>query len=1674
MGASMCPWGGNPYKNMESPFDKLLVYTKQINMKKTLSFGIGLFMAICMVLAAIPAYAQKANPSVLKTPVYFQKNQGQWDGAIQYESNVNGTKVRLLNNKLSFYQTRVVTKPHSKNSLDNGTRLVDDSLTGSIVWNLNFLGAQDGEGIMPTDKLPTKYNYFIGNSAITDVPVYSRLKYNNIYPDIDLAYYSNNGKSLEYDVILKPGADINQVKLQYEGIDNLAISPEGMLEITTAWGKFSEHPPVSYQMVNGQKNPVEVSFVLLDHNTYGFKINDGYNPAYALVIDPLTLQWATFFEGVIPPSPGGDGCGGVVVDANGYVYMAGHTYDYSLGQSMPLSPTINNIPASLGPSLQYNSFLAKLEPDATSIDYVTIFGTCSGNTYTGDRATDIALGPGATPNIYLSGFARLESTSCPFPTVPTNTATTSQLADAYAVEFNNSGNTLINSALIGGTYDDYGNGIAVDPSGNAYLIGTTRSPDFPGLTSGFSSSGVDKAFVCKLPASGFATATYTVGFQTPGSSAGQSDGQEQGKSIAVDDAGNAYVLGMTTSTIDWSLNPFASNPATAFDIANSNYPQNVFVARISAAGSVNYSTIIGGDGYEVPCDIKLNSHSSPTKLYISGVIDESYTTAHYPTLNGFCTTNNFGFDAFVSSINIVAGGSFNTFSYSTLLGANIPSSFVGYTIASYQMGIDVASNGKIYFVTTTSSADNTEDPPLPGCVLQNDYTDYGEPVGTPSLLIGIIDPSQSGTNTLSELTYWSSATLGHDEMLAPEGPALLSDGSMVLVCGADPSTQTFPTPTNPPAGPTNPVFEPYAVPASGLSMYVMKLSPKNVHFSSPGRQICINRVGCVDLGDILTLQGATLTPDQQATLTYVWSSSPHDATLDGQENLAHPCVQPTVNTDYTVNVTVAGHCIGQGTMYIHLLPAPELQIQLGGSNPFCYGTDILLLAVDNSGNVYPNPTWSTGSTDNPLIVNQSGTYTVTVSWATNTCKSTDSRSVTELHEWSVDGTVTNATCGNNDGSITVTVMGSNPPYTYDWDDGASGQTRTNLAPGTYIVYVNDANGCQIADTFTVGGGGSSTTIDTTVCDSAHAIIYLPQTGILSASYYWTKDGLPYVPEPSTAPNLLLTQSGVYVLYYSHDGCTDTITVNATVDSCGVCSCPPGWHCCTGVWANIDHIYLLNPGDNNNVDPVIHFHLEVNYTGTPGSQIYPLIDDPILQSNGYLTNITGNTLQDGYNEFSGDLVVTGNPEGVTMLCLDLMIIDSLTGDTCHTLVCKTVPLCQLDINEQEYHCSVDSNGYTTFESTLSVFYYGHNQSSLTLTYNSGPSGMNTNSLQHGANTFVLTLVDTNPGLADTITLLVNDSLNGACEERIPINLDCKDNCGLTLDPSCTQVTCQGIDPMTNMPLYEVEFEIGYNGLPNSILNITSSQGPISGIPPNIVLPDVPYYLVTVFGQFSTNLGYMCFQLTVTDSFNNVCTLDTCFDLPITDCYPPCGLTQLYEQAGCAVDTNGVEIITYSLQLNDNSPLPPSSVTVLSNLGPSTYTSWSPTMPILNINGGIQVDRDVNPAILYILVNDPALGYCAEQITINDPCDTAGQPTQQMLMLQPNPASNNVSINYAFNGGSQKSILISDVSGHIVQRFDGVANGGKMDYNVGKMEGGIYLVTLVEDGVVLEMRRLVIAR
>ena len=159
----------------------------------------------------------------------------------------------------------------------------------SHAYKVNFIGANVDALVNGESRCKEYNNYFIGNDQskwASNVPVYEKIRYQQVYNGIDLLVHSNSGR-FKYDFIVNSGVDPSVIALQYEGLNKMYIE-NNHLVMETSVGEIRELAPYSYQKIDNQLIEVPCEFKLKD-NRVTFLFPNGWNQNFDLVIDPVLV-----------------------------------------------------------------------------------------------------------------------------------------------------------------------------------------------------------------------------------------------------------------------------------------------------------------------------------------------------------------------------------------------------------------------------------------------------------------------------------------------------------------------------------------------------------------------------------------------------------------------------------------------------------------------------------------------------------------------------------------------------------------------------------------------------------------------------------------------------------------------------------------------------------------------------------------------------------------------------------------------------------------------------------------------------------------------------------------------------------------------------------------------------------------------------------------------------------------------------------------------------------------------------------------------------------------------------------------------------------------------------------------------------------------------------------------
>jgi hypothetical protein len=537
----------------------------------------------------------QASSDYAKLPIAFEENAGQVDGRVRYFAR---------RDRVGFYLTQEEVVLAFARDRDRGYAIA-----------LRFLGQNPRAVVEAGERTDGEVNYFIGNDPAawkTHLPRYRKVVYRELWRGIDLALREESG-TLKYEFHVKPFARPSDIRLAYAGAAGISIDPSGALLVETPEGVLRDAAPVAWQHSGDARLPVQIGYAVRATGSAGhfaFTLGKNYDRGRELVIDP-GIQFTTFLGG----SADDDGAG-IAFDANGNSYIAGTT------QSADFPTTVGAFQRTgAGGGGVPDVFVTKLNAAGNALVYSTFVGGANA-----EFGRAIAID--GSGNVYVTGTTKSSNfpvTGNAFdrtPNIPPNCPRCgNDFTDGFVFKLNATGSTLVYSTYLGGTDIDSPRGIAVDGSGNAYVTGETGSIDFPTSAGAFqrTNHGANDVFVTKLNATGSALAysTYLGGAQV-----------DNGQRVRVDGAGNAYVLGFSSSTdFPTTAGAFQRTNRGGFDLT---------LTKLNSTGTnLVYSTYIGGAGSDDAGGLAVDAGGN---AYVTG----GSSSADYPTTAGALQTANGG------------------------------------------------------------------------------------------------------------------------------------------------------------------------------------------------------------------------------------------------------------------------------------------------------------------------------------------------------------------------------------------------------------------------------------------------------------------------------------------------------------------------------------------------------------------------------------------------------------------------------------------------------------------------------------------------------------------------------------------------------------------------------------------------------------------------------------------------------------------------------------------------------------------------------------------------------------------------------------------------------------------------------------------------------------------------
>jgi hypothetical protein len=657
--------------------------------------------------------------SSLSIPMFFEPNQGQTAPQVKFLARGSGYGLFLTADDAVLQLQRTVSARH--------LAAISQPPSASVM-RMHLDGANSSARVSGASPLPGRSNYFIGNDPSKwhhDIPQFAQVKYEEVYPGIDLIYYGNQGQ-LEYDFRVAPGAEPKQIALSFAGASARIAFDSGDLILSTADGDIHFRAPRVYQPAapqtgNGEKT-VAGAFRQIADNRIGFTIGD-YDHNRELVIDPV-LSYSTYLGG-----SGTESLVNVAVDASGFVYVAGSTNSTDfLTLNPPLSP-----PFQLTRTGAQNIFIAVINPFAVQNQQL-LFATYFGGSGTDDAAgievsTDIDSGlPTSSIDVYVAGSTTsndfpANGVLAPFQATPQEAGTN---VHGFVSRLNfGTTTTLRYSTYLSGTNStltatDTVTGLAIDTEGDAFVTGITTSTNdvstgFPANPNAFQpqSNAPSQFFASKIntKGSGFQSMIYSTYF---GGGNPQS-GQTQGGGIAVDTVGNMYITGGTNflpfqgpnpEDVPFPLSNAQQNcldPASGLCPTGNPTALDAFVAKITPQPGFTlpvYATYLGGSGDDIGYGIAVDTSNN---AYVTG---STTSTDWILPIAGFQPNSGGGQDAFIAKIGNLIGNDF-PLTYFTYLGGTGTDVGQAIQVDSIQAAHVAGTTSSTNFPITTNTYQST-------------------------------------------------------------------------------------------------------------------------------------------------------------------------------------------------------------------------------------------------------------------------------------------------------------------------------------------------------------------------------------------------------------------------------------------------------------------------------------------------------------------------------------------------------------------------------------------------------------------------------------------------------------------------------------------------------------------------------------------------------------------------------------------------------------------------------------------------------------------------------------------------------------------------------------------------------------------------------------------------------
>lgn len=1007
--------------------DQFFPNKPRTTMTRTLLFAFSIMLITAALAGTPPSDIPKEATSPKK--ITFTENKGQVSDQhylprpdVRFYGEQGPMSFHITDGGISYQLRRVETWKaiEERDMVENAPSM--DSIPDRIRFrriDIAWPGSDPNAKWETSAPEPDHTNYYLAvcPDGVTNVKSYGGLLRKDIYPGIDLKYYSKDGR-LKYDYIVQPGAAPGTIRLEVTGAE-VSILPNGSVRLSTPLGEIIEEPPLAFQ------NGVELRAKwALRGNVLSFQIED-HDPTFPLIIDPAVRTGGTYYGG-----SDYDYVQAIKTTTDGYVMIAGNTYSTAgIATSGAGDVTFNG---------SSDGFVARLNGFATRV-----WGT-----YFGGTQAESVWSSSLNSENSLSVCGRTASTTAISATMFAHQPSIGGGTDGFLVRFAYDDGWRTYGSYYGGSGYDVATGCSTDAYNMTYLTGTTTSTSAistPGAHLEVLPTGSYTGFLAKFsPSGGRLWGTYYPG--DPSSVAASADGER------------IYMTGSTSN---------ASGISTigAFLYTAPVGTPNGFITAFNNTGSRLWGTYYGGTGLDWPYSITVDNQGNPIicgrTTSTTGIASlgsalhgehdgfvakftalgarlwgRYYGAADFDWLNsvdcdqngniyvGGETTSPTGLGSVNSHQTAHGGGNYDgCLARISPEGVEEWSTYYGGSENDYVLSVAVSNVGRIYAAgnsySTTSIATG------PGFMASNQGgTDgfYALFCIPPEVIsVTLTPPTNCNGNDGTATVNYIGGTASFDVQW--NGAGVIGNG---------------PTATLGPGTYSVTVSSSFWCSGSDTYNFTMDPVPEIEYTTDVQNVLCYgDDNGAIDL----TVTHGT------APYSYTWMNGAY--TTEDISGLSP--------NEYSCVITDANGCTDEATATISE-PAPLFAWTTSAYPVYCHGGNNGSSSIQVSGGTEPiTYLWSNGFQDQDPFGQTAGVYSVVMTDA-NGCTLSHSLEITEPDSLLVTGIVTNEILGG-DGSITTQVTGGYETHTYLWSNGAVTSNLQGLFAGTYSLVVTDENQC---------------------------------------------------------------------------------------------------------------------------------------------------------------------------------------------------------------------------------------------------------------------------------------------------------------------------------------------------------------------------------------------------------------------------------------------------------------------------------------------------------------------------------------------------------------------------------------------------------------------------------------